>query len=169
MYWKNVPDEFVFEFKPNKIPKDLLDQIRSPTRREVLSIVMSIIDPFGYLANIHVYAKIFLQSLWSMPLGWDDQLLDNVAERWYAWESKMENISNISIRRCYWSRVHENVVDVALIYGKARVGPRKLLSIPRMELQVGVLGTTMKESVLKYHTIVPSEIYFWSDLKILLQ
>lgn len=167
MFWKNDSDNFIFKFKFSNIPDDVLNKIRPPSKRELLSIIMSIFDPFGFLTNIHIYAKI--QSLWKLPLSWDDLLPEDIAMKWYHWHSKLSEIENIRIPRCYfrkfspnssielhvffdasieayaavsyWRLVNSNNVQVAFIYGKAKVAPKRMLSEKNL---AGCTGNTHK-------------------------
>lgn len=180
MFWKNRTDEFVFEFKFNKIPEAVLRQIHPPTKREALSMMMSIFDPYGFLSNYHIYARIVLQSLWNMSLSWNDMMPEETAVKWFEWQSKLDEVKHFSIPRCYFkSNLSENLelhifvdasidafaavsywrkvgdeVEVSFIYGKARVAPRKILSIPRLELQAAVLGVRMKNLILNRHSFI---------------
>ncbi|XP_067214144.1 uncharacterized protein [Linepithema humile] len=44
------------------------------TKRNVLSTIAKVFDPLGLLAPILITAKIFIQELWSLKLGWDEPL-----------------------------------------------------------------------------------------------
>lgn len=63
MHWNPTTDEFVFVLKFHRVSKDIIELRRKPTKREILSVVMSVFDPFGFLANITVAGKILMQTL----------------------------------------------------------------------------------------------------------
>ncbi|GFV24411.1 integrase catalytic domain-containing protein [Trichonephila clavipes] len=44
------------------------------TKRMVLSTIARIFDPLGLLGPIITWAKIFMQRLWLLELGWSDEL-----------------------------------------------------------------------------------------------
>ena len=46
----------------------------SSTKRGVLSAVASIFDPIGFLTPFILKAKLLLQSMWRLKIGWDDKL-----------------------------------------------------------------------------------------------
>ena len=66
--WNTKDDVFFFEFRFDRVAEAVVTGRRPPTKREWLSIVMSVFDPFGFLANITILAKIILQSTWNLQL-----------------------------------------------------------------------------------------------------
>ena len=77
-----VMDSDSFQFK--------LDLKQQPlTRRGILSMVSSMYDPLGFLVPFVLKAKLILQELCKLQLGWDDGILDELAIHW-----------NIGIRIC---------------------------------------------------------------------
>jgi hypothetical protein len=72
--------------------------------------------------------------------------------------------------QCSYIRAMSNSGEIScsFVMGKSRVAPKRMLSIPRLELQAAVLSVKMAHvirSELKIHN--PSE-YFWTDSKIVL-
>lgn len=192
MHWKNDSDELVFDLKFHKVPEAVLNQKRNPTKREMLSLAMSIFDPLGLIADHQVYAKVMIQETFNLPIGWDDAVPDCLRERWYQWQSTLKEVANVRVPRCYffqdsrkedklelhvfvdasesayaavayWRIEVESVVQLSFVAGKTRVAPRKLLTIPRLELQAAVLGLRMHQNILKCHSIQPTKSYYWSD------
>jgi len=51
MYWNTQQDVFQYETKFHRIPKEVIYGDRVPTKRELLSIVMAIFNPFGLIAD----------------------------------------------------------------------------------------------------------------------
>ncbi|XP_017478659.1 PREDICTED: uncharacterized protein LOC108368325 [Rhagoletis zephyria] len=82
MYWNFSDDVLEFHFKFHKIPRDVLDCKRLPTKRELLGLPMAIYDPFGLLANVTVAVKLILQETWKQQVDWDDPLLTNLRSQW---------------------------------------------------------------------------------------
>lgn len=64
LYWSLKPDCFKFKTNVNRIKDEIIQMKRAPTKREVLSIVMSLFDPFGFLGNYTINGKLLLQSIW---------------------------------------------------------------------------------------------------------
>lgn len=55
-----------------KSPKPTNKEIN--TKRTILRYVSQIFDPLGLLSPSLLLGKLFVQKLWKMELGWDDQL-----------------------------------------------------------------------------------------------
>ena len=54
-----------------KLPQDIPLKF---TKRNVLSIAMSVYDPLGLISNITIESRILMQELWKMGLDWDEPL-----------------------------------------------------------------------------------------------
>ena len=52
---------------------------------------------------------------------------------------------------------------VAFVFGKSRVAPLKLISIPRLELQAVLMASRMADTVRKEHDLPIDRIVLWSD------
>ncbi|GFT33052.1 integrase_H2C2 domain-containing protein [Trichonephila clavipes] len=70
------------------------------TKRMVLSTIARIFDPLGLLAPIITWAKIFMQRLWLLELGWSDELPFKEEKEWRQFIDSLEAVNNISIDRC---------------------------------------------------------------------
>ena len=55
------------------------------TKRSILCVVMSLLDPLGFLAHFTVRAKILLQVIWRTAIGWDDEIAGQQLEKWNNW------------------------------------------------------------------------------------
>ena len=55
------------------------------TRRGILSITSSLYDPLGMVSPVIVPAKILLQDLCRLNLGWDDVIPAELRVRWSSW------------------------------------------------------------------------------------
>jgi len=60
-------------------------------------------------------------------------------------------------------------VDVAFVIGKTRLAPKKLISIPRLELQAAILGVRLNRVIQEHLKLPIKDILFWSDSKTVLQ
>lgn len=194
MFWQPSQDIFCFILKFNKVPEAVLNGSRKPTKREVLSLTMSIFDPFGFLANHVVASKVILQELWRHKVDWGSQIPDIIYDRWFKWYKELEKIKQIVVPRCYglffcdpsaivdlhifvdasevafsavayWRISTTSMVDIAFVIGKTRCAPIKPLSIPRLELQAAVLGVRLCKMIKASHDIEPRDVTFWSDSK----
>lgn len=193
LYWDMSVDEFTFEFKFHRVAKEVLDGHRPPSKRELLSLLMSVFDPFGFLADKMVAAKILLQLTWSRQIEWDDQLPTDLASIFHEWLEGMRTISGFRVPRYYnlgctdvelhifvdaselamavsaYRRTENNHgVKLRFVSGKTRTAPRKVTSIPRLELQAAVLGVRMRRTIQEQHTVLPTRTYLWTDSKTVL-
>ncbi|XP_036319769.1 uncharacterized protein LOC118734157 [Rhagoletis pomonella] len=197
MYWNTKEDVFEFHTKFHRVPQSVLSSERAPTKRELLSIVMAVFDPFGLLANLLISSKIMVQETWRQGINWDEALSADLTAKWIPWWKEFQRIRNFQIPRCYSANiscssnielhifvdasqvafaavgyfrvVHNGVVDVTFVMAKTRTAPNRLMSIPRLELQAAVLGTRLSKMLVSYHDFNISRILFWSDSQTVLQ
>lgn len=197
MTWNIRKDELRFQLKFNRICPDVIACIRRPTKREFLSIVMSVYDPFGLLSHFLVHMKVLLQCVWRSGIQWDEPMPAHLHERWCAWREELEKVKNFAVPRCYGlgiprsSRIDLHVfVDasevafaavcylriivpdeaptVSFVMGRTRCAPNKYLSVPRLELQAAVLGVRLYKTVMESHSLNISKATFWSDSRTVL-
>ena len=181
--WDTQQDHFVFKVKK-----------RNPaiTRRQVLSLIASLFDPLGFLAPFLVRAKIILQRIWQLGVGWDDCLPHETSLEWQEWEGELNMFAEFSVPRFYRHiedkpvtiQLHvfgdaselafcsvvyfrfaygDGSVKIAFVLAKTRVAPRKQLSIPRLELQAVVLNARLAHVAVKEHDYEVDKVYHWSD------
>ncbi|XP_055903018.1 uncharacterized protein LOC129939152 [Eupeodes corollae] len=193
MHWNTTKDAFVFSFQFHKVSLDILTGVRTPTKREMLSVIMSIFDPFGFLAHFVISAKILLQEVWKSGIPWDTVLPDRILNKWKLWVTELNDVQNITIPRCYsaffkkgrvelhiFTDASENAyatvaywriissdgeINVAFVAAKSRCSPIRPMSIPRLELQAAILGVRLKSSILAGHSRNADQVYYWSDSK----
>ena len=73
------------------------------TRRIVLSQVMMIFDPLGFVCPYTLLGKIYLRETWSLKLGWDDQLPTNLCSKWVHFFCplfQLEQLEQLSLNCC---------------------------------------------------------------------
>ncbi|GFW36702.1 integrase catalytic domain-containing protein [Trichonephila clavipes] len=144
------------------------------TKRMVLSTIARIFDPLGLLGPIITWAKIFMQRLWLLELGWSDELPFKEEKEWRRFIDSLEAVNNISIDRCIVIHRAESIelyafsdasekaygssiylksisalgeVKVCLVTSKSRVSPLKQISIPRLELCGAVLAAKLMKKI----------------------
>lgn len=155
---------------PKMVPSSL-------TRRMVLSQVMRIYDPLGFLCPFTLKAKIYLRETWALKLGWDEALPGYMYQRWTQFFSQMYEIEQLSYPRCLhpqktvgdpWLVILSDGSDVAygfaayirwhlesgefwcrLIMAKCRIAPLTKLSTPQMELNAAVLSKRGRKVIEK--------------------
>ncbi|XP_059062082.1 uncharacterized protein LOC131854916 [Achroia grisella] len=165
--WCNQSDTFNFrtEFK---IDYEIL------TKRVILSKVSKIFDPLGMLSPFIIIAKILLQRLWLLKVGWDEPLPNDVTHQWLRFVDSIPLLTKINIPRhvignnslrielhiftdasqvaygaCAYVRSigNDNKITVRLLCSKGKVAPIKPTSIPRLELCGALLGARLYEKI----------------------
>ncbi|XP_068232056.1 uncharacterized protein [Palaemon carinicauda] len=170
MLWDLKEDSFKFsiELKDNPF-----------TRRGLLSTISSLYYPLGLLSPIILPAKKLLQELCQVEsLDWDERIPDEPAERWEHWIQGLHLLEQLSIPRCFKSSGFGNVTDSSLVLfsdastvgygvaaylvlhggnqvqsnlvmGKSRVSPKKVVTIPRLELTAATVSVKVAQHILK--------------------
>ncbi|XP_075162850.1 uncharacterized protein LOC142235483 [Haematobia irritans] len=187
LQWNPSTEEFIFILKYHRAASDVVELRRKPTKREALSIVMSTFDPFGFVANITVTGKIFMQSLWRFGMGWDDYLPDELYDRWIDWWREMKKVKDFRIPRCYchdfnkelhifsdaselamavvayWRIKKNDGYNVLFICGKTFVAPTKYKSVPRLELQAAMFAVRLKDHIFESQKKKVTRVQYWTD------
>lgn len=197
MYWKTSDDTFTFQTKFSRVDPDVMAGRRRPTKREVLSTIMSVFDPFGLLADFLLTAKILLQDLWRVGTTWDQQVPEDVDERWQSWRSRIEQTRECRVPRCYaaniktttdlqlhvfcdaseaafaavayWRVAGDDGTTLNFVAGKTKCAPLKMLSIPRLELQAAMLATRLLHEIRTCHDLNVKSVTMWTDSQTVLQ
>ena len=198
MVWNYVTDEFSF-----KVKLDLLRMTDRSihlgvkmTKRTLLSQVARFYNPIGFAAAFVIRAKISMQELWQIGLDWDDELPDDVQERWIQLFKEMQELDKIRFKRCLVpsesselpvlcvfsdapqeafgacayirQRRNEDTYSVNFVAAKSRVASLKQLTIPRLELQAAVLASCLAKMIVEECTIQFADIKFFTDSSITL-
>ncbi|XP_053698873.1 uncharacterized protein LOC128745826 [Sabethes cyaneus] len=64
IHWQPCSDEFLFSYQPYKSFQ--------PTKRIILSQIVSLFNPLGLLAPVIVMAKLVMRELWELQVDWDE-------------------------------------------------------------------------------------------------
>ena len=158
------------------------------TRRGLLSLVMSIFDPLGFLSPFLLPLKLLLQRL--VKFGWDADMpkaekqtlrkfskhllkLGEIStSRCLSGFSSLENVqlhvfadaSSVGIGAvCYLRMSNANNCFVLFMMGKSRVAPAKPLTIPRLELCAAGIAVRLAKFVTRELDVTPEKTVFWSD------
>ena len=164
----------------------------------MLSIISSFYDPFGFVAPYTLKGKKLLQQLCQDEVGWDETAPDKVVKEWQMWCNTLQNLDTYEVTRCYkpcgFGNVQEfwihhfshaseegygqvsfirmvscvGAIHCNFITGKARVTPKKFVSIPRLELVAATLSVKMAKFLRKELNIDCLQETFWSDSKVVL-
>ena len=184
--WNAITDSFSYSVKYFEIPT-------SVTKRQMLSIIAKLFDPLGWIGPVIIVAKVFMQELWALKSGWDDQIPQDLLSRWKTFLADLTNISSIQIPRwvnfslncfiqlhafsdasekaycgtIYMRTCQDGMCQSHLIVAKTRVAPLKQTTIPKLELCGAVLVTKLLQMVSK-NIHVPHEATLWTDSSIVL-
>ena len=143
------------------------------TRRKLLSAIATVFDPVGWLSPLTVRMKILFQKSWDTTSSWNDKLTAETCVQFHDWVMDLLQIEFLTIPRrvvltgyqrqsqtmnCMCSRTHlskrwrlasmwcaknDGVKSSRLLCAKTKLAPRKLLSIPRLELGGMVLAARL--------------------------
>ena len=161
------------------------------TRRGILSTVSAVYDPLGFGAPFVLPAKVLLQDLCRLKLGWDEPIPEPHLRRWNRWCEELKELKEFSVPRSvtpegdvqscqlhmfsdasetgYGAVGYVRVVDsagamnTALLMSKARVAPLKVSSIPRLELAAATLAVQMSTQILSELDLPVDDVHFWTD------
>ncbi|GFT45735.1 uncharacterized protein TNCV_2671661 [Trichonephila clavipes] len=99
--WQAMVGRHILEDIVGRVAQYVDEQQRptSFTKRMVLSTIARIFDPLGLLGPIITWAKIFMQRLWLLELGWSDELPFKEEKEWRRFIDSLEAMNNISIDR----------------------------------------------------------------------
>ena len=172
-------------------------QAAAPTKRQILSDVAQTFDVMGWFAPVTVTLKILLQKLWSLNLGWDDDVPSDISEVWTSWRKQLSKITDTPVPRCYFNilkklkhtQLHgfadgseaayagvvyiratysDGSVTTALVLAKSKVAPLKPITIPRLELLAALLTSRLLDTVRRVLEIPISDVFAWSDSTVVL-
>ncbi|XP_072939843.1 uncharacterized protein [Epargyreus clarus] len=116
LLWFPSDDMLAFDLSFKRIVQDILLFKRIPTKRETLSIVMSIFDIHGYLAPFTVNGKILIRETWKKNIQWDDELDKDLYDLFKKWIGQAKEINNIRIPRWYFRGDTMNTSDSESVY-----------------------------------------------------
>ena len=132
------------------------------------------------------------------PLGWDDPLPERLMCQWQSWRDALVDLENIHVPRCYHpkdfgrvvtSEIHSfsdaskdgigvatylrqvnesGEVNIAFLFGQARMAPLQPTTIPRLELCGAVLSSQAVKKLLKELSLPIHEVVFYTDSKVTL-
>ncbi|XP_039447331.1 uncharacterized protein LOC120426603 [Culex pipiens pallens] len=196
--WNTSTDEFLFSAEMREDLERYLKGELRPTKRVVSSCVMSLFDPQGFLISFTIFGRILIQDLWRAGCDWDKAVDDEAWEKWKRWVSRLQEVEGVRIPRYYFQGAHDLNYETlelhvfcdasqcaygavaffwimssmgpicALVSGKSKVAPLKLLSIPRLELQSDVVGSRLMNFVQENHTLKIAARFIWSDSEVAL-
>ena len=140
-------------------------------------------------------AKLFLQALWKLNIGWDEAIPLQLHRAWQQFETQLncvqelniprrivrDNATNVQVhgfcdasQKAYVACVYLRSTDlsdstsVELICSKSRVAPLKPQTLPRLELCAAALLTKLVNNTLRALKMSIDRIVLWTDSMIVL-
>lgn len=101
LIWHTDDDTLRFDVSFKKIPDNIINGEKIPTKREVLRVVMSIFDVFGYLSPLTINGKIILQETWHLKIDWDCPISEEIYSKWLKWIGLLKTLHNVKLPRHY--------------------------------------------------------------------
>ena len=160
------------------------------TKRLVLSAVASTFDPLGLISCVVIRLRIFFQKLCTKEYDWNDEvgpelraeffaLIKDVASidavripRWARFDNRREtevhvfaDASNTAYGACMYLRVKvDDGYHCTLVRSKARVKPKREVTMPKLELAAAVVGTKLyRDLIVEFPAMKEHAVTLWSD------
>lgn len=179
----------------------LLFRINSPeadqvSKRQILSSIAQIYDPLGVLGPVIVNAKLIMQDLWKLKIGWDEDIPEDLRIKWITFSQSLKQLEELEVKRhvcmgnsdrrivihgfadaseraygaCIYVTTMENgnVPISSLLCSKSKVAPLKILTLPKLELSAALLLARLVSNVLAALDREKVEVNLWSDSAITL-
>ncbi|XP_031331853.1 uncharacterized protein LOC116162378 [Photinus pyralis] len=182
MRW--FPQQDVFRFRVEVRDKSL-------TKRSIMSDIAKIFDPLGLVSPVTITAKLLIQELWMKSVTWDQEVPEDIAEKWTNFRKEVVLLQELKIPRwiqhtdeelqlhgfcdaaekAYGAAVYTRSKDgeVTLLTSKTKVAPIKTkITILKLELCAAVLLARLLEKAATALEIPNITIYAWSDSTIAL-
>ncbi|XP_065083387.1 uncharacterized protein LOC135705543 [Ochlerotatus camptorhynchus] len=193
MIWSPEEDVFSFGLHFREELRQLIDGEVIPTKRELLSVVMSLYDPLGLIAAFIIHGKVLVQDTWRENIGWDEKVSSDIFCRWNQWLIALREMTKVKISRCYFPGympasyeslqlhifvdasdkaiaavayfriVDRGEVRCTLVSSKTKVAPLQTLSMPRLELMAALIGARLRQAIIDNHSVKITRTFFWSD------
>ena len=143
-----------------------------------------------------IKAKLIIQEPWRRHIAWDDELPNNILQKWQSLKEGLKASQTIMIPR--WYGFHRNecqnvqlhvfsdaseiaygtvsyfhtetrgCIDVSFVISKTRLVPIKTLTVPQLELPAAVMASRLKSMIFEESNLEINETYFWSDAEMVL-
>ena len=168
------------------------------TKRGILKVTCSLFDPLGFLIPFTLIAKLLLQELWRLSYDWDDKLPPKVVRVWEEWKEGLQNVSCVSVPRCF-TTASSSIVEIQLhIFGdaseraygpvsylrftfkdghhevsfvmsKSKLAPLKTITLPKLELNAALTNVRLFLNIIHEIDLPVERTCFWSDSTLTLQ
>ena len=184
IFWDANKDHIRYKINLNNY-----DTKQKITKRTILSLICQIYDPLGLLGPIIVNAKLIMQELWKLKIGWDEVIPLHLLNMWNTFFNKLNDIDDLKIPRYvmfskYVSLEMHGFCDASikaygaciyircevsdkfytnLLCAKSRIAPLKQISLPRLELCGALLLANLTKRVTDSLDINVIRFFHWTD------
>ena len=164
----------------------------------MLSMWSSFYNPLGLVSPFILKRRLIQQELCQEGLQWDKQVSEVYVQKQEAWKGELYDLQKLSLGRCIKPSNFHKIINISLdnfcdaseirygqcsylrvvvknenihcsvIMGRARVAPKKFVSIARLELAAAVLSVTISNMIKKELHLQELEEYFWTDSRVVL-
>ena len=99
------PEEDVFTYKGDPSPGGKTNKklkrkdTGEHTRRNLLSVIMKIFDPLGFISPFTIRGKLIMQRVMITKLDWEDTIPEKCLDMWLKWLQEMPLVSQIKVPR----------------------------------------------------------------------
>ncbi|UYV83459.1 hypothetical protein LAZ67_23001100 [Cordylochernes scorpioides] len=160
-----ISDELMVTPKYKSLDRENDTEIENQTHKLTKGIMLSeahaVFDPLGLFSPFTIVPKIILQQFWKYELKRDQPVPEDIAKKFVEWKSQIPEFLSVRIPR--W--VMKDGFEQASL--DARVGPKKKLTIPILELIACLIGSRLTKQVMKIISesiaIPETNILFWTD------
>lgn len=188
LLWHPQRDELQYRVRTPETPQKV-------TKRVILSTISQIFDPLGLIGPTTIRAKIILQRLWLVKIGWEESVPADIHTLWTQYVGHLRSLEDIRIPRlvrtthpirielhgfcdaseaaygaCLYIRSLAacGTWTAQLLCAKSKVAPIKSVSIPRLELCGALLLARLSQKSTSALTMPINETIHWSDSTITL-
>ncbi|KAJ0181222.1 hypothetical protein K1T71_003307 [Dendrolimus kikuchii] len=119
LIWFPSEDTLGFDVSFKKIPAPLMAGQKKPTKREMLRVIMSIFDIYGFLSPITIKGKIMLQDTWRSGITWDLEVADDIFTRWKEWLDLLRKVSTLRVPRYYALATKDSIQNESVTKNKS--------------------------------------------------
>ena len=191
VHWSTETDAF-FVATPELTEEGLV------TKRIISSACAKTFDILGWYSPALIQAKSLLQQLWIAGRAWDDPAPEDVADKFITWRKELKHIRLHAVPRkltqnnlspvmsmqlhgfadasetgygavVYARILHQDAtITVTMVAAKARVAPKKSVTIPRLELLGSLMLSKLLPKIASILQVEEANTYYWIDSQIVL-
>ena len=71
-------DVFTYTLAMRDDLQHILHENHTPTKREVLKVIMCLFAPLGFVLFFLVHTKVLMQDIWASGINWDEQINEHL-------------------------------------------------------------------------------------------